>query len=137
MDTSKIPQKQCNKCKAFKPVSCFYKNHYNNDGLHNRCSDCHKQYYRAWQKSSHGKANQRARTRKNVYGISHQQMTQMLAEQANGCAICEERIDEASLHIDHDHQTGKIRGLLCHNCNRALGGLRDDPRANASKFVSS
>ena len=47
-----------------------------------------------------------------------------------GCAICGANplIDsKVVLHIDHDHKTGKVRGILCNSCNLALGHLRDDP----------
>lgn len=46
----------------------------------------------------------------------------MLAEQLGVCAICKEAPAE---HVDHDHETGRVRGLLCFNCNGALGQFRD------------
>lgn len=49
----------------------------------------------------------------------------MLAEQGGRCAVCAERPAE---HVDHDHVTGKVRGLLCFNCNGGLGQFRDDPQ---------
>ena len=58
----------------------------------------------------------------------------MRFEQQNGrCAICGgtgERVHKgvkSGLYIDHDHDTGKIRGLLCHDCNSGLGHFRDNP----------
>ena len=44
--------------------------------------------------------------------------------QNNNCAICGE---EVKLHVDHCHKTGKIRGLLCRNCNTSLGKFKDSP----------
>lgn len=44
----------------------------------------------------------------------------MLAEQAGGCAICGAEPKTRRLHVDHDHKTGAVRGLLCYRCNRAL-----------------
>ena len=55
----------------------------------------------------------------------------MLAAQGGGCAICEPRPEERTLHVDHDHETGAIRGLLCFRCNNALGDFR---RRSPSSF---
>lgn len=54
----------------------------------------------------------------------------MLAAQNGGCAICSTTTPDGNarrFHVDHDHETGKIRGLLCHSCNTGIGKLRDDP----------
>lgn len=63
------------------------------------------------------------------YGISLDQYTAMLTEQANSCAICQtpKPKGNGTFHVDHDHVTGKVRRLLCHACNTSLGGFRDDP----------
>jgi len=63
------------------------------------------------------------------YGITVEQYDEMLATQGGGCAICGSAADGNGryLHIDHDHETGAVRGILCSNCNRALGHLRDEP----------
>ena len=50
----------------------------------------------------------------------------MLEEQGNKCLACDEFHD---LVVDHDHATGKIRGLLCKKCNTGLGHFRDNPEA--------
>jgi hypothetical protein len=51
----------------------------------------------------------------------------MLAEQGGGCGICRKPPrEDISLHVDHDHITGRIRGLLCFTCNNALGDFEDD-----------
>jgi hypothetical protein len=51
----------------------------------------------------------------------------MLAAQGGGCAICERPPrPDISLHVDHDHVSGAVRGLLCFRCNNALGDLGDD-----------
>jgi hypothetical protein len=56
----------------------------------------------------------------------------MLKKQNNCCGICKKHISEAlltrksNLCVDHDHKTGKIRGLLCDNCNRGIGLLGDN-----------
>ncbi|MDZ4827914.1 MAG: endonuclease domain-containing protein [Actinomycetota bacterium] len=65
---------------------------------------------------------------KRNYGITVEDYDRMLAEQGGGCAICAKAPrDDIALHVDHDHQTGVVRGLLCFTCNNALGDLNDDP----------
>jgi hypothetical protein len=61
------------------------------------------------------------------YGITVEQYDAMYAAQDGACYICGEPEIGRALSIDHDHITGKVRGLLCSNHNRALGLLADDP----------
>ena len=70
---------------------------------------------------------------KRVYGVGLSWVKQKLVEQDHKCAICKTvgfkmREDHTTgMNLDHDHSTGKPRGLLCHNCNRGLGLFQDDP----------
>lgn len=70
---------------------------------------------------------------KATYGITVHDYEVMLTAQGNKCAICgsrssnNRRSSKGYLCVDHDHNTGKVRGLLCHLCNAALGGFRDNP----------
>jgi len=66
---------------------------------------------------------------KRVYSISVEQYDQLLQSQGNGCAICGTKSCSSPRHlaVDHDHTTGKIRGILCQFCNTALGKFKDDP----------
>lgn len=59
-----------------------------------------------------------------AYGITQEDYEQMLDAQSNQCAIC--GVYRAKLAIDHDHKTGKVRGLLCRKCNRGLGYFKDN-----------
>ena len=66
--------------------------------------------------------------RKYVYGLSNEQYEEMLSAQSGVCAICEKGCPTGkSLAVDHDHLSGRIRGLLCADCNGALGHFKDDP----------
>jgi hypothetical protein len=67
-----------------------------------------------------------ARYRFNLYGISESQAVELLQGQSGRCAICEREGTLGSLCIDHDHETGIIRGILCKSCNRALGQFGDN-----------
>jgi len=60
------------------------------------------------------------------YGINSAEYDLMLAEQGSLCAICEKVME--SPNIDHCHETGKVRGLLCGPCNRGIGLLQDEPK---------
>lgn len=62
------------------------------------------------------------------YGITLEEYNKKLEQQDYRCAICltDKPVGNGHLHVDHDHKTGKVRGLLCHHCNTSLGGFKDD-----------
>jgi len=65
------------------------------------------------------------------YGMTQDVYDRMVARQRNRCAICRRKrpaSDGREWSIDHDHVTGQVRGLLCNDCNRAIGLLSDDPK---------
>ena len=69
----------------------------------------------------------RARYLLKTYGIAVEQYELMLEQQAGRCAICRNKPQKRRLHVDHDHKTGKIRGLLCLRCNhKGLSGFQDN-----------
>jgi len=64
---------------------------------------------------------------KRKYGLTVEEYDAMLAAQGGVCAICRRPPrDGSALHVDHDHATGEVRGLLCFTCNNALGDLGDE-----------
>ena len=63
---------------------------------------------------------------RSKYGMSLEEFDRLFEAQAGLCAICNEA-SESTLHVDHDHDTGEVRGLLCGHCNKALGLFKDDP----------
>ncbi len=72
-----------------------------------------------------------SRNRYNRYGLTGRQFTEMLEAQNNCCKICKEVMERQC--VDHDHATGKVRGILCFNCNVALGHFKD----NASNILEA
>lgn len=62
------------------------------------------------------------------YGIGADDFETILEGQGGLCGSCGDKEDEVGFRLDHDHSTGKVRGILCHHCNVALGHLRDDPK---------
>jgi Recombination endonuclease VII len=82
---------------------------------------------RAYVASGRYAASSRKSHLKRTFGITPEEYEARLAEQGGGCAVCG-RPPKAgkSLHVDHDHDTGYVRGLLCFSCNAALGHFQDD-----------
>jgi DNA repair exonuclease SbcCD ATPase subunit len=77
------------------------------------------------------KENQHRYRLSEVYGITEEEYAALLSAQGGKCAVCggDNSSSRLSTHlfVDHDHKTGKIRGLLCNNCNMALGFARENP----------
>ena len=111
-------RKRCRTCREWKPESAFYPKPDHTDGLTGYCAQCDR--------------NARILGR---YGITAERFDEMLAEQGGGCAICRRPSKGNNLSVDHDHaccstrkkSCGKcVRGLLCEDCNRAIGMFEDD-----------
>ena len=104
-------KKQCLRCKLDKPKQMFLLNKSTSDGFNGWCKECTKDVIL-----------------QQKYGISLQKYNDILQQQGHKCAIC--RTTKAlgptnEFVVDHDHQTGKVRGLLCNHCNTGLGKLGD------------
>ena len=86
----------------------------------------YKQRQREYRQSGKKKVSDRKSYLKRTYGMTIEQFDAMLAAQDGVCAICRQpRPEERTLHVDHDHATGAVRGLLCFKCNNALGDFDD------------
>lgn len=99
--------------------------------MSNRWSSLTKaEYDKQWRAQNPEKwaaINRRAKLKKK-YGISTEQYDEMLRRQQGVCAVCGEvNPDGRRLAVDHEHETGQVRGLLCTMCNRGIGSMRDDP----------
>ena len=100
--------KQCRSCGAEKPLSEYRKKYAT-------CKEC---------RAERDRSNYLQRT----FGITPEQYDEMYAEQEGCCAICGVHQSEVTRRfaVDHDHQTGKVRALLCQPCNTGIGLLQDN-----------
>ena len=114
---------RCDTCKSHKPLQQFRFSRTEplRGGYSRTCLDCIRR-------------RQRDRQLQRLYGITAKDYDRLLAKQRGGCAICRRPCTSGRrLAVDHDHQTGKVRGLLCGKCNVAVGLMADD----ISRFVAA
>ena len=100
----------------------------------------HKEYYHNHEKEI--RKYERIYRLKKHYELNITEFDNLLLAQDNKCLICGQPLylqNPHSVHIDHSHKTGVIRGILCSNCNRAIGFLKDNPEYayNASIYLES
>lgn len=109
--------KTCRRCGEVKPLHMF---HFKANGRKLAAVDC----IACTKKSKKGKEIL------YLYGLTLLQYDLMLKTQGGGCKICGKKTPKGQgrFHVDHDHKTGKIRGLLCQHCNIMLGLGQDDPK---------
>lgn len=112
--------KFCCKCSQEKPKTDFYFANKEKTRYSTECKLCSNNRTTAFNKKNPNRANV---LRRHAYGIEPEQYDIMFQEQKGLCAICQKK---KKLCVDHDHSTGKVRGLLCHNCNRGLGSFYDN-----------
>lgn len=122
--------KQCKTCAKFKPEEEFISMNGKPTTCCRLCLDNALKYASRWRTKNPEKARevQAAAKRKRKYGISREVYNQMVERQKGGCACCGNTTNGKSLAVDHNHNTGAIRGLLCHQCNTAMGLLNDNPK---------
>lgn len=117
-------EKYCYSCDLLRYSCQFYANR-------KKCKICNRADNKEWERNNRTKGNPKFRTsaRLEKYGLTHEQYINMCAAQGGKCAICQ-RIPVGNgsmsvLQVDHDHETGKVRGLLCQHCNTGLGKFSD------------
>ena len=130
--------KKCNACKQIKPVEQFHKrkDRLNGNGRNANCRSCVRAKDMGRPRSNTQYAKDRRKidvdyyrksNLKRTYGITIDYFNHILRIQNGVCKICYgPPMGKGAYHVDHCHKTGKIRGLLCHKCNVALGMVGDN-----------
>lgn len=129
--------KPCRKCRAVKALAEFSLSRRatetQNAVYRSDCKACCSERTKQWFVDNPGRAE--ANKRKSVlaaYGLTVDDYDSLLQQQGGACAICRrpERTTRNGkllrMPVDHDHETGAVRGILCHSCNRAIGFLGED-----------
>jgi hypothetical protein len=126
--------KRCADCKQTKPYDDFPRNKNTKDGYHCYCKACNNaRTYESRQRLHGGSRHYHLMHR---YGIGADEFDELVKEQGGVCAICGRENPE---HVDHSHDTGAVRGILCFNCNGGLGQFRDsiDALRAAATYLSA
>lgn len=125
--TCQISTKVCSACGETKPESEYYSktSRHGRVGLASECKSCAKARAARWAADNPDKVRKKNRdwVRKQI-GCAPEDYDRMYEEQGGCCGIC--RLPFDMLCVDHCHETGRIRGLLCTTCNKSLGGFKDD-----------
>lgn len=114
--------KVCSRCRVEKSLDEFVLQRAAPSGRHSYCKPCFAEAARESRARRHGGSRQYLL--KHRYVVDPTDVDRLLSTQGGICAICRNAHAE---HVDHDHSTGKLRGLLCFNCNALLGYADDDP----------
>lgn len=130
--------KQCTKCKDLKSLNEFGKDKTTKSGLCYQCKKCKGKYGRThkiemagykkkYRRSEKGKLKGREQGLRSKFGITLKQYDEMFEQQNGVCLICGSAGEcYRRLAVDHNHKTGKIRALLCSNCNNMIGLAKEN-----------
>ena len=125
--------KKCMVCSKMKPIEEYYVRDKKTLRRHSECKECTK--IRVNKRRYENPMGWREPWLRRTYNIGQADYDQMLVEQKYCCAICgtsdpkngRSRSKAKYFDIDHDHKTGKVRGLLCKSCNTAIGQMQESP----------
>lgn len=142
-----IETKSCKKCNEDKPLSLFRsRGGAQSHLLKSYCNTCLYEDHRKWVDDNQDRVDEyRSKDswtlakRCSRYGITPEQFVDKYERQEKCCAICHSEIKITESAIDHNHMTGEFRGILCKQCNRALGMFKDSPTVlkNALEYLEA
>lgn len=131
---AQIQRKWCQKGEHFIDRKLFNKDKHAADGLYAWCAKCTSKYRRDkynanTEEGRIERENSRYRTLKRRYGITRGEYDALMIFQEGKCGICKTPFstDTRRIHLDHDHKTGTIRGILCGHCNCGIAFFKDNP----------
>lgn len=117
-------ERRCSDCRKIKDLGEFPKSKNVPTGRIHYCKPCHVLRGKKSREAKHGST--RDYHLKHRYGLTAAQVDEMIDQQGGVCALCRQR---TPTHVDHDHGSGAVRGVLCSGCNQGLGNFRDDTAA--------
>ena len=120
--------KECKECGVEKSLEEFNKKKTSKDGKNYICKICEAIKSKEYRDNPDNRLTERDRDLKKKYGITLYTYTTMLESQGGVCDICGKSVIEngKALAVDHNHNTGAVRGLLCNTCNSGIGLLQDN-----------
>lgn len=122
---AKLGNRVCNKCHTEKPLEEFHKNSKSSEGRTRECKTCLNQYRATWNREN--AARTKVTRRRNLVRSKYGDDGLILQHKIEAGAVCEACGEKRNrMAIDHNHKSGAIRGILCSNCNTALGLLAED-----------
>jgi hypothetical protein len=121
----------CARCGAEKPPEDFPRHRGREGGRYCCCKVCHNRQTRESRLKQGGSRKYHLKKR---YDLTPDEFDALLAKQGFLCPICLKR---PAVHVDHDHRSGEVRGILCEMCNGGLGQFRDNPETieNAIEYL--
>lgn len=122
--------KACTNCQQIKLLSEFNKRVANSDGYNNWCRTCVNEKSREWYENNRERSNANSRAWKlRRWGLTEDELKEIVKSQGNKCLICLNeftQLGKRSFVIDHDHESGIRRGIICTLCNTSIGHLGDN-----------
>lgn len=115
----------CRRCEERKPLAEMRRDY------RHVCRACFSKLGNEWQRANPGRSATHKRNHSYLkrYGVTDEEVQGMVAAQDGRCGICQRSVageDGLTPHVDHDHETGRVRGVLCFSCNSGMGLFADD-----------
>lgn len=119
--------RKCSSCKEVKDMSCFYVDRARTPGYRYVCKSCCSAYSAARNKKRGPDKDKNRRNNLKKYGVTPEWFEEKLKSQGGMCSICGGGSSNkwGTLFVDHDHRSGSVRGVICMNCNTAIGHVGD------------